>query len=166
MRKLACMVAFGFATTLVLAIAAIANPTCDGTKPKSIVCDGTVPAGYYQSSQCQGDLSHNGACLNAIAFNIEYFGCTSPAVDPATGQYISYCADSVASQECTQKRICVGETKTKGDGTLYTNCSQKGEIVITKRLVKEDLGREGASVNIKCAVIVVAPPPPPPPAAP
>ena len=139
MRKLIFVVAF-FAIALGWTVVATADsPTYDGTDVVKVACNNKqVPAGYYESAACEGDLPGLGSCKNAIAFNIDNFACAAvpPSGTPPT--YGTYCADGLATAECTNTRKCLGET-INGEKGLFTQCSQSGMTTVTTRLKKVTL---------------------------
>jgi hypothetical protein len=152
--------ALGLVSLMVLMLASASGGpvvSCDGRKAKECQCDdGKVPAGYYQAAQCEGDLPGLGTCKHAIAFNISDFCCSDPAADPNTNppQYTNYCYDSANVFECTVRRQCKGVTRTKPDGSQYTECSQDGSPTTTYRYQKITLTTAGAP---RCDATLVTP---------
>lgn len=129
---------------------------CDGRGFTSGKCEGgAVPAGYYESQGCQGDLPGLGNCLNAVAFNFANFACWSPKAGPSTPPaYDVYCLDSTETAECMIKRACVGKDKTGNNGTMYTTCSISGTPLVTTRYLKQNLTTNS---NPSCILTLVSP---------
>jgi hypothetical protein len=135
-------------------------PNCDGTSAKWDKCNYSIPTGYREAADCEGDLPGEGSCLHMIAFSSNYFYCTAPEKDMSKSppSYTSFCTDNIAqSVECTNTRTCAGTLIVDDSGQKHTRCAiVPDSLKVTYRTLKYNRTPAGSG-NSNCTETVPLP---------